>query len=171
MPDSDGDGVPDAIDNCPAVPNGLAEAAIPHVGNQTDSDGDGEGDACDPDDDNDSSGLTLIDSSGACPTGGLSLPIFRDCIEQFIGTLQDDPCADTDIVDDEPIDKAPADVNDDQRINITDRTRTVLAIKNFNAEPSVYNQRFDYNASGTVNITDRTIVVLFIAATGSLPCA
>ncbi len=98
--DVDGDGVADDIDNCPAVPNGLAEAGIPNVGNQTDSDGDGEGDACDLDDDNDSLGFTLIDSSGACPTGGLSLPTFRDCIEQFLGTLQDEHCADTEDIDD-----------------------------------------------------------------------
>ncbi|NLF03244.1 MAG: hypothetical protein GX601_19945, partial [Anaerolineales bacterium] len=37
-PDSDWDGVPDALDNCPAVPNP----------NQADSDGDVAGDACDP---------------------------------------------------------------------------------------------------------------------------
>ncbi len=36
-PDTDGDGVPDAVDNCPAVANPA----------QTDSDGDGVGDACD----------------------------------------------------------------------------------------------------------------------------
>jgi hypothetical protein len=37
QPDGDGDGVPDAEDNCPTVPNPA----------QTDTDGDGEGDACD----------------------------------------------------------------------------------------------------------------------------
>jgi len=42
-PDQDGDGVPDASDNCPTVPNPA----------QTDTDGDGEGDACDSDDDDD----------------------------------------------------------------------------------------------------------------------
>ncbi len=36
--DSDGDGIADALDNCPAVPNA----------NQADADGDGVGDACDP---------------------------------------------------------------------------------------------------------------------------
>ena len=41
--DSDGDGVIDALDNCPAVVNP----------DQADFDGDGLGDACDPDDDND----------------------------------------------------------------------------------------------------------------------
>ena len=41
--DQDGDGVPDASDNCPAVYNPA----------QTDTDGDGLGDACDDDDDDD----------------------------------------------------------------------------------------------------------------------
>jgi uncharacterized repeat protein (TIGR01451 family) len=41
--DADGDGVLDALDNCPAIANA----------DQTDTDGDGTGDACDTDDDND----------------------------------------------------------------------------------------------------------------------
>ena len=41
--DSDGDGVPDTVDNCPSDYNP----------DQTDTDGDGMGDACDDDDDND----------------------------------------------------------------------------------------------------------------------
>ncbi len=45
--DADGDGVPDASDNCPSVPNGINQAAVPNVGNQTDGDIDGVGDACD----------------------------------------------------------------------------------------------------------------------------
>jgi len=43
LADTDGDGVPDATDDCPANPNG----------NQGDHDGDGQGDPCDPDDDGD----------------------------------------------------------------------------------------------------------------------
>lgn len=43
LPDTDGDGVANAVDNCPSVANA----------GQLDTDGDGAGNACDPDDDND----------------------------------------------------------------------------------------------------------------------
>lgn len=47
-PDTDNDGIPDAQDNCPAIPNT----------DQLNNDGDSEGDVCDDDDDND--GLTDV---------------------------------------------------------------------------------------------------------------
>lgn len=48
LPDTDGDGVIDALDNCLEAPNGGAE-----TGGQRDSDRDGYGDACDADYNND----------------------------------------------------------------------------------------------------------------------
>jgi hypothetical protein len=51
--DTDGDGAPDAYDNCPQVPNT----------DQDDTDGDGQGNACDDDDDGD----TLLDTADNCP--------------------------------------------------------------------------------------------------------
>jgi hypothetical protein len=53
LPDGDGDGVPDEIDNCPGVSNP----------DQIDTDHDGLGDACDPDDDNDG----VLDGVDNCP--------------------------------------------------------------------------------------------------------
>jgi len=75
IPDSDNDGPIDTEDNCPSVRNGLAEADIPGVGNQTDSDGDGIGDACDPcpnDPNND------IDGDGICAGVGFKSPKVGD---------------------------------------------------------------------------------------------
>ena len=59
IPDSDGDGIIDTLDNCPSIPNGPNQAGIAGIGNQLDSDGDGIGDACDKcpnDKDNDKDG-------------------------------------------------------------------------------------------------------------------
>ena len=52
--DSDGDGVLDAVDNCPNTPNA----------NQTDMDGDGIGDVCD----NDRDGDTILNAEDNCPS-------------------------------------------------------------------------------------------------------
>ena len=74
--DSDGDGIADHIDNCPAIANadqldtdgdGVGDACdnCPAIANpgQEDSDGDGVGDACDPDDDNDG----ILNDVDECP--------------------------------------------------------------------------------------------------------
>jgi hypothetical protein len=53
LPDTDGDTIADATDNCPTTANT----------SQANNDGDGQGDACDPDDDTD----TTADADDACP--------------------------------------------------------------------------------------------------------
>lgn len=63
-PDDDNDGVPDLSDNCPFTINGAAQAAVPGVGDQTDSDNNGVGDACQADDDSDG----ILDGVDNCPT-------------------------------------------------------------------------------------------------------
>jgi Tol biopolymer transport system component len=74
--DTDGDGVPDGSDNCPATSNagqtdtdadgdGDACDNCPSMANpdQRNTDGDAQGDACDPDDDNDGA----LDGADNCP--------------------------------------------------------------------------------------------------------
>lgn len=61
-PDADGDGVPDATDNCPAVANPLQE----------NFDLDAEGDACDADDDND--GALDASDCAAFDAGAFAIP-------------------------------------------------------------------------------------------------
>ena len=50
---SDGDGIPDALDNCVAVANGPSAGSCFSGGVQVDTDGDGYGNPCDGDFDND----------------------------------------------------------------------------------------------------------------------
>jgi len=50
----DGDGVPDALDNCPLTPNGPG-----NVSDQVDTDGDGYGNACDADYNGDGATTTI----------------------------------------------------------------------------------------------------------------
>src|SRR5436190_646599 len=60
--DTDGDGIPDAQDNCPAIPNPA----------QTDTDGDGIGDLCDP--------CPLAPGgAGSCPAAGAAIACGSRC--------------------------------------------------------------------------------------------
>ncbi len=155
--DTDGDGVVDVNDNCPTVPNPT----------QADWNHDGIGDAC-QDSDGDSLGQTTTSTSGPCSTGGTVQPRFRDCIEVFIGTDPGKACAATTTANDEAVEPMPADLNDDRSVNITDRTKMVLAVKAYTG--GTYNKRYDLNADGAINVTDRSIVALYIKQTMGLPC-
>ena len=95
-PDSDGDGWPDSVDNCPQVPNVL----------QLDTDDDGQGNACDDDDDND----TVGDDDDNCPRH--PNPDQTDSDSDGRGDACD-PDADNDTVHD-VTDNCPLDFNPDQ---------------------------------------------------------
>ena len=99
--DFDNDGVPDAVDNCPLVPNGPAED------NQLDTDEDGFGDACDafPTDPTET-----LDSDG----DGLG-----DNVEILDGSNPLNPDTDFDGVID-PDDNCPVNANTDQADNDID---------------------------------------------------
>ncbi len=112
----------------------------------------------DPDSDGDSSGITRIQATGACPTGGLEQPAFRDCIELFMGTDPLDPCADTTMPNDErgpafgePLSPWPPDGTDDQSANVGD---VIKLFRGIIGVPANYTPRSDFNADGVVNSGD-----------------
>jgi hypothetical protein len=148
LPDTDGDGVPDPIDNCPAIPNPGQENA----------DGDPFGDACEtsdcilqftpwitPEDDVDCDGSVTGDVNSG---------------ETFFGTDPADACSDTATPDDErgsafgePEPAWAFDINDDQVADFGD----VLAFaphfgKTF-PDPA-YSVRFDFFTDSTVDFGD-----------------
>ena len=87
--DTDNDGWPDTMDNCPFTPNS----------NQVDFDNDNIGDACDSDDDNDG----VADTSDLCPTTPPNTQVNADGCPDADG----DGVADTD-------DNCPSEANADQ---------------------------------------------------------
>jgi hypothetical protein len=126
-PDADGDGVEDAVDNCPSVPNPLQE----------DRDVDGAGDACDGDDDNE----RFTDAREAY--------LGADGLDDCAAT----PAAH----DEAPPDAWPLDFNDDQRASMSDVTYafvTMLAPAGLNQPAVGPLVRVDFNGDGWINMQD-----------------
>jgi hypothetical protein len=105
--------------------------------------------------------------TGVCQSGGSSASRFNDCLENFVGTDPNRACGGT-ALPDGTSSTWPVDLNNDNVVNVTDRTKMVLALKAYNG--GTYNHRYDLNADGAINVTDRTIVSLYIKATAGLPC-
>ena len=109
------------------------------------------GNACDPDDDNDSwTGLKTVvtggATNGACRSS-VSVPVFNDCIEQYLGTDQFDNCPETSAVD------AWA-VNLNQSSEATDQRIDGLDVVSFNNASGTQDLRADFNADLSVNLFD-----------------
>lgn len=105
--DSDGDGIPDATDNCPIVINA----------NQLDSDSDGQGDVCDTDDDNDGT----PDVNDCAPFNGAIHPgaieICGNGIDENCNGMADDICSTVDSDGDgipDTVDNCPTVINANQ---------------------------------------------------------
>jgi hypothetical protein len=182
--DSDGDGIPDHIDNCPDVYNsdqadadgdGVGDACdnCPSVANadQADTDGDGIGDACDncPDDYNpdqaDSDGDGLGDVCDNCP--GDYNPDQADADGDGIGDVCDvcpnDPHNDQDgdgICGD--VDNCPGIYNPGQE----DTNGNGIGDA---CENCCLGDRGDVSYDGTVNVQDLTYLVAFLFGGGPLP--
>jgi hypothetical protein len=138
-PDSDGDGVGDADDNCPNTPNP----------DQADADGDAYGNACDDDADNDSLGKT--DTSGRLH--------FRDETEAFVGTDPLDACADN------RRDAAwPPDFDNDRRVGISDGVALAIRLGSRVGGPR-YSRRFDLDADGRIDLKDGLILLKYFGKT------
>jgi hypothetical protein len=142
--DSDLDGVGVCVDNCPTVANA----------NQANQDGDQWGDAC--------------DNCPATATLWMVPPLDNDCdgfttaAEGSITTDPADPCANTPVPNDEADDRWPADLDDNQAVNVID----VLALKPwFNTTVPPTSARYDIAPGGGVNVIDVLAVKPFFNKT------
>ena len=132
--DTDVDGAPDLLDNCPATVNTT----------QANADGDQWGDACD--------NCPATSTPWQVPLGDGDCDFWTDADEGIIGTDPNDPCANTPAANDEADDRWPPDFDDNKTINIVD----VLKLKPVFGGPVAGNERYDLATGGgaTINIVD-----------------
>ncbi|MEO7665779.1 MAG: hypothetical protein ABIU97_01945, partial [Dehalococcoidia bacterium] len=132
-PDTDGDGLIDTSDNCPAWPN--SGQGLPNTWTV-------------PAGDSDCDGFPDTVTSGSRGR------------ENFMGTDAVDWCADTTIFNDEegpsagePLSPWPPDVNDNRQANLSDIVAYGPVFNTTGPNPP-YKARFDLNASNAVNLSD-----------------
>jgi len=131
--DSDGDGIDDALDNCPSVVNpGQLNTDLLMNAAGSSRPADALGDACDTDDDNDT---------------------FADTREFFAGTDALNGCSATALFLDEVVDAMPTDLNDNRFTNLSDVSLMSGPYNTF-SPASLYNPRADLNADARVNLSD-----------------
>ncbi|MCH8919987.1 MAG: hypothetical protein IIA23_04680 [Chloroflexi bacterium] len=137
-PDGDGDGVPDASDNCPDVANGGQENA----------DGDQWGDACE------AVGCIAVATVWETPFGDTDCDGFTTADEDFMGTDFLDACMNTNTADDEGLpDTWPFDFNDNQRADLSDVLGYIPVFNSF-FPIAPYDPRYDLDASGGITLAD-----------------
>ncbi len=154
--DPDEDTVIDIDDNCPDLSN---------VG-QENGDGDLFGDVCDV--------CPVVMNFWSVPSGDGDCDGFPNTVttagrgrENFVGTDPDDTCPDTSAPNDErgpsvgePLSPWPPDINDTQRVNLSDVSLMSAAYNKAVGEPG-YSQRVDLNANDMVNLSDVSVMSPF----------
>ena len=127
-PDSDGDGVPDTSDNCPAVPNA----------SQANADGDPFGDACETAD------CVAVPTVWVTPLGDEDCDGTTTALENFLGTDPNLACG---------VNAWPPDTTDNGTVNTFDFL-LMLNSWQLSTGQEGYIQRADLNGNGTVNTFD-----------------
>jgi hypothetical protein len=137
-PDTDEDGLPVGIDNCPTVPNS----------DQSNTDGDEYGDACEEPQ------CVNVINHWVVPPNDTDCDAFTDTSETFSGTLTNTKCAATPGANDEAgPDAWSPDFNDDQKSNVLDVSQFSSRFNSISPGPP-YTPRYDFNGDGHINVLD-----------------